>query len=140
MSEQSNYSRYIVAGVEEAPPLLTGLKQTGHVDGRLESIGGAKNWVPMRLRTLDGDLITRCYAKRLLAKEIGHHLFEPMRIHGRGTWSLSSEGHWNLDSFHVDTFDILSDKQLADVVSELRAVRGDWIKDPVASILNEASE
>jgi hypothetical protein len=127
-------------GAEEAPPLLAGLKQAGNIDGRLERIGGAKEWVPMRLRTLDGDWISRCYAKRSLAKEIGHHLFEPMRLYGRGTWSLSSEGHWNLDSFHVDTFDILSDKPLVDVVRELRAVKADWVENPVASILSEADE
>jgi hypothetical protein len=127
-------------GVSELPPLLKGVQQTGNVDGRLQRIGGAKPLVPIQLRTLDGGTISGCYAKRNLAKEIGKHLFEPVRLYGRGSWSLSAAGHWAMDTFHVDSFDLLSDKPLLDVVSALRSVEANWLDDPIGSILSEVDD
>lgn len=127
-------------GSGEPPALLKGVQQPGKVDGRLQRIGGSKEWVPIQLRTLEGDMITHCYAKRDLAKEIGKYLFEPVRLYGRGTWSLSGEGHWSMDSFYVDTFDPLPQQSLLEVVSALRSVKADWIDDPIGDILREADE
>jgi len=127
-------------GNTEPPPLLKKVQQAGKVDGRLQRIGGSKDWVPIHLKTLDGAAISRCYAKRALAKDIGKHLFEPVRLYGRGNWSLSAVGHWTMESFYVDTFDRLSNKSLLEVVSALRSVKADWSPNPVASILGEANK
>ncbi len=127
-------------GISELPPLLKGVQQPGNVDGRLQRIGGAKPLVPIQLRTLDGGTISGCVAKRTLAKEIGKHLFEPIRLHGRGNWSLSAAGHWTMDSFHVDDYELLSDMPLLEVVSTLRSVKADWGDDPIRDILSEARD
>ncbi|MBT3071679.1 hypothetical protein KKP04_12480 [Rhodomicrobium sp. Az07] len=127
-------------GISELPPLLKGVQQHGKVDGRLQRIGGAKAMVPIQLRTLDGSTISGCYAKRDLAKEISGHLFEPVRLWGRGSWSLSATGQWAMDSFHVDSFDKMSDESLLDVVAALRKVKADWVDDPIGSILDEGND
>jgi hypothetical protein len=127
-------------GKSEPPPALHGIRQYGKLDGKLQRIGGAKEWVPMQLRSLDDSLITGCYAKRSLAKDMGSHLFEPIRLFGRAKWDLSADGHWLLDEFYADSFEVLSEEPLVNVIAALRAVKPDWQPNPIDNILNNRAD
>ena len=116
-----------------------GVQQLGTLDGKIEKVGGAKAWVPVQLRTLDGLRITGCLAKRDVAKQLGNHLFEPVRLYGRGKWTRTHDGRWYMDEFLVDTFKIISGDPLPNVVAMLRTVKADWIANPVADILSDES-
>ena len=121
-------------GLNEPPPTIGGVRQQGALDGRLQRVGGVQKWVPIQLRTLDDQTITHCYALRSLAKEMGHHLFEPVRLYGRGRWTRTARGEWVLDDFYVDTFEVLSDEPLPSIVAALRSVRAEWSSDPIGNI------
>lgn len=116
------------------PEALTGIQQPGNLDGELQKVGGPNMWVPIHLKLRDETSLTGCYAKRSLAKELGHHLFESIRLYGRGRWNRSPEGDWRLDKFYVDSFDPLDDQPLPSVVATLRAVSVRWPKDPIAAL------
>lgn len=124
-------------GKDEPAGLVSGVRQTGSLTGTLQKIGGALEWVPIHLRTFETDTITGCYARKGLAKDLANHLFDPVRLHGRGTWSRTHTGEWELDRFYVDNFDLVKDIALPDAVAALRSARVKWQSKPVAKILSD---
>lgn len=124
-------------GKQEAEDLLSGVIQRGSLDGHLEKIGGARPQVPVKLRSMEGSTISGCYAPKALAKQLGAHLFEPVRVFGKGRWTRTAGGQWLLERFTIETFDRLSAEPLGQVVSALRAVRAEWAENPIARILDD---
>ncbi len=121
----------------EQPIVVPSVQQQGHLDGQLIKVGGEKAWVPVQLVPLGDARITGCYAKKDLAKKMGSHLFEPVRLYGRGKWNRNEQGQWEIDRFWIDHFDTLSAEPLPVVVAALRGVKTDWHKTPIADILND---
>ena len=102
--------------------------QEGSLDGVLISVGGKDETVPLRLQ--NGDVVhANCETTRAIARELGRHLFEPIRVHGSGRWMREGDGTWTLRGFRVHGFDILGKDSLRDSVAALRAVRGSGWKD-----------
>lgn len=110
--------------------------QDGHLDGLLISVGGKDETISLRLQ--NGELTySNCETNRTVARELGKHLFEPVRIHGTGRWVREVSGQWTLLKFRVQSFDVLAADSLKDTVAALRGVRGSgWsdIKDPLAEL------
>lgn len=121
-------------GRKEKEPTLSGVSQQGSLDGTLIKIGGHKDLVPIHLETMDQGTITKCYVKRDLAREMGHYIFDPVRIFGRGKWNRTPEGEWLLDRFAVDSFEPLNDAPLPQVLAELRSIHANWPDDPLAAL------
>jgi hypothetical protein len=118
-----------------APPAeqICGIQQPGSLDGRLVSIGGRRELVPLQLETPE-KVLTDIYAKRPLAKEISPFLFEPVRLLGQGRWSRDEDGEWNLDRFTVNGFEPLGSENLVSVVNSLKNVQAIWPDDPLAAL------
>jgi len=110
--------------------------QDGSLDGILISVGGKDETVPLRLQ--NGDVTyTNCDTSRAIARDLGKHLFEPIRVFGTGRWIRESDGAWTVKRFRVRRFDLLSDASLRDTITALRAVRGSgWaeIADPLGEL------
>lgn len=110
--------------------------QEGNLDGILIAVGGRDETVPLRLQ--NGDTThSNCETTRTIARELGKHLFEPLRIHGNGRWLRETDGAWTLTRFRVHRFEVLGGASLRDAVSALRAVRGSgWkeMNDPLAEL------
>lgn len=122
-------------GIEEEPPQpITGIRQQGAMDGKLVRVGGHRDWVPLLLEAPDETSLTGFWAKRPLAKEIGKHLFETLRLYGQGRWNRSEDGDWRLDHFTVNDFEPIGDEPLPSVVAALRAVKAKWPSDPLAEL------
>jgi hypothetical protein len=122
-------------GIEEEPPrTITGIRERGAMDGKLVRVGGHRDWVPIILEAPDETSLTGFWAKRPLAKEIGKHLFETLRLYGQGRWNRSEEGDWRLDHFTVNDFETIGDESLSDVIAALRSVKAKWPKDPLAEL------
>jgi len=111
-------------------------KQEGTLDGVLISVGGKDETISLRLQ--NGDMIySNCETNRTTARELGRHLFEPIRVYGNGRWIRQADGAWTLEHFRVHRFDMLGRDTLRDTVTALRAVRGsEWkdMDDPLAEL------
>ncbi len=110
--------------------------QEGHLDGILISVGGKDESISIRLQ--NGDVThANCETNRTIARDMGKHLFELIRIHGTGRWTREADGAWTLLRFRIHRFEVLKQDSLREVVSILRAVRGNgWkeIKEPLAEL------
>lgn len=118
-------------GIKRIVPTTYGpFNQDGTLDGRLVRIGGRseiKAWID------DGKVTRPCTVTRELAKKMAAHLFDVVRVAGRGRWRRNSEGEWEMLSFKVASFEPLDEKPLSEVLAKLRAIEGNgWreIKDP----------
>ncbi|HUZ95244.1 MAG TPA: hypothetical protein VMU57_10060 [Edaphobacter sp.] len=110
--------------------------QDGHLDGLLVAVGGITENVPLRLQNGD-TTYSNCDTTRAIARELGKHLFEPIRIHGSGRWLREADSKWTLIRFRVHRFEVLNAASLRDTVTVLRAVRGSgWtdMDDPLAEL------
>lgn len=120
-------------GKEELPGSISGIQQQGTLDGKLLKVGGKGKWVPVQLQTPD-ETITGCSALRNTAKEMALHLFDDIRLYGRGSWTRTEGGDWILERFLVDNFEPLNPEPLPNVVASLRAIRANWRLNPIAGI------
>ena len=125
-------------GGEAEPDVVAPIvQQQGHLDGELIKVGGEKPWVPVQLLPMGGTRISGCYARKALAKRMGNHLYEPVRLYGRGRWKRSQQGNWDIDGFWIDNFETLSNEPLPNVIANLRSIKTDWHPAPIADILND---
>ena len=110
--------------------------QDGHLDGILISVGGKDESISVRLQ--NGEAIyANCETNRTTAREMGRHLFEPVRIHGTGRWTREADGAWTLLRFRIQRFEVLKQEGLRDAIGALRAVGGNGWKefdDPLAEL------
>ena len=117
-------------------PAYGPFNQDGHLDGILISVGGKDESISIRLQN-GNTTYASCDTTREIARELGKHLFEPVRIHGVGRWMRERDGKWTLVRFRVHRFESLGTESLADTVAALRAVRGSgWqaFDDPLAEL------
>jgi hypothetical protein len=116
--------------------------EDGNLDGLLISVGGKDETVPLRLQNGDATY-SNCDTTRAVARELGKHLFEPVRVFGTGRWTREPDGTWTLVRFRVHRFEVLSNDSLRDTVNALRAVRGsEWkiMADPLAELTDLRSD
>lgn len=108
-------------GVKSVEEKYAAIREHGSIDGEIIRVGGPHKWVPVLIAN-EGETFSGCWADRVIAKQLGQRLFEPVRLFGTGKWNRSAEGKWALDEFVVEKFEPLSDEPLSDVLSRIRAI------------------
>lgn len=122
-------------GCDDDRPEFASVLQQGELDGEVIRVGGTQEWVPIMLQA-GGQTLSGVSARRSLAKPLARHLFEPVRLYGRGHWTRSVDGEWELERFVVDRFEVLDERSLSSLVLALRALPGgEWGSDAVHNIL-----
>ena len=129
----------VVLQIEAAPTetALTGIRQASSADGALIRIGGAGDNASIQLQDLEGNIVSGFTAKRALAKDLAHHMWDPVRLFGVGQWGRSEDGVWQLERMQVQGFDPLEDESLAMTMSKLRAAKVDWPTDSIQQLIRE---
>lgn len=121
-------------GKDRPSPLNYGvIRQQGSLDGIPVSVGGQDKTSHVilqdRHRTHTGISLDREKAMK-----IAMCLFSKVvRLYGTGSWARNEDGQWQLQKFKVDSFDILEDTPLQDVLEQMRATPNNgWsdIDDP----------
>lgn len=101
------------------------VRQHGSIDGVINRIGGKDETIHVSLE-MDGQQISGCYTSRAIAKELGHVLFDPVRLFGRGKWNRDGDGNWSLDEFKIESFEPLKDVPLSQALKELHSIPTEW--------------
>lgn len=117
------------------PQIFGPFNQEGTLDGRLVRIGGLGKAIRALLD--DGHRVFPCSVTKEQAKKLAAHLFDVVRVTGRGRWTREGDGRWKLHSFKVFSFEVLNERSIAQVVDELRRVPGNgWrnIADPYTDL------
>ncbi len=112
-------------GREEAEEAFPAVRQYGSIDGIVVRIGGKDQTVPVTLES-ENEQITGCYTTRQIAKELGHKLFEPVRLLGRGRWTRDNDGRWALLDFKIESFESLNEAPLSEALTSLRSIKAEW--------------
>jgi hypothetical protein len=110
--------------------------QESNLDGILIAVGGRDETVPLRLQNGE-TTYSNCDTTRTIARDLGKHLFEPIRIYGTGRWMREADNTWTLIRFRVHRIEVLEKNSLRDTVTALRAVQGSaWknMADPLAEL------
>jgi hypothetical protein len=104
---------------------FTAVRQYGSIDGVINRIGGKDETIHVSLE-MDGKQISGCYTNKTVAKELRHHLFDTVRLHGRGKWNRDGEGNWSLEDFKIESFEALKEVPLSQALAELRSIPTEW--------------
>ena len=104
------------------------VREHGSIFGIIIRVGGIGDRIPVLIES-DGEPISRCHASRNVAKMLAHHLFEPVRMMGKGSWLRDAEGRWNVQRFNIDAFAPIKSTEVSEALSELRAVAGAWTEE-----------
>ena len=132
-------SQSIFLQIDAAPNEMTlsGIRQSSSVDGALIKIGGATENASIQLQDLDGKIISGFTAKRSIAKDLAHHMWESVRLHGVGQWGRNSDGDWLLERMQVNSFDLLTEESVAVTLGKMRGVNVAWPANAVERLLAE---
>lgn len=112
------------------------VKEAGQLEGVVISVGGKDSTKHIRLTSHDGEECKLTTRSVELAKQLGNHLFSPVRVTGTGTWYRNEDGKWELENFIVQNCEPLEERSLIEAVAALRDVDGDgWkaLPDPLAT-------
>jgi hypothetical protein len=124
-------------GRERAEILMYGpFNQEGIVDGVLIGLGGKRDPEPIHLQDRTGD-IHLCYGSRIIARQMAQYIFGPMiRATGIVRWFRDQESKWVMDRFTIQTFDVLRETKLREVVDNLRQIPSNITKtdDPIGLV------
>ncbi|MFI8479663.1 hypothetical protein ACIGCM_03740 [Pseudomonas sp. NPDC078700] len=114
----------------ESPPLR--IVKPSSVQGRLYSVGGKDDTIPVRLEGADNESLL-CEADIAVAERLGQLLFKQVRLHGDGEWVRSSDGAWKLVKLRISSFSKLEDIGFKEAIARLKAAGGvDWNDIPTA--------
>jgi hypothetical protein len=112
--------------------------EEGELEGIIIRIGGKDETVHVHI--LDGDKTTTCITTRAKGKELREYLLEfdkPVRLFGRGKWTRTANGMWQLDEFKIADHEPLNGDALQQVLERMRKIPGsgwDKINDPLTEL------
>lgn len=113
------------------------LYQPTTIDGVVIRIGGRDDTIPVTIQDQEGTVINCEIRGRAQAKDLSRHfLAETLRVSGNGKWSRTNSGAWVLESLVIQSFEVLDDADLGDVVAALRSVENNgWadVEDPLGA-------
>ncbi|MBE3288349.1 MULTISPECIES: hypothetical protein [Enterobacter] len=111
------------------------LNKNSEVQGRLYSVGGKDDSIPVKLEGANGETY-HCEATPDLALKLGMLLFRTLRVKGEGHWERK-DGKWKLKKLKISSFEELKKIKLKDARSQIVQTTGNqWSEeDDPASIL-----
>ena len=103
-------------------------RERGRIFGTVIRVGGTGDRIPILIES-DGERLSGCHTSRDVAKMLARHLFEPVRLEGKGSWLRDADGRWNMQRFNIHAFEPIKSTMVSEAISELRAVAGDWTEE-----------
>lgn len=93
------------------------------IKGKIFRVGGTDDTVPVRLSSLEGEII---YAQTSveLSKELGASLYQYIHAHGEGEWVSEKPGNWRLAKITIERYEIIEHMSAKDALLKLRKLGG----------------
>lgn len=104
---------------------FTAVRQYGSIDGVVNRIGGKDETIHVTLE-IEGRQVSGCFTNRAVAKDLRHHLFDTVRLFGRGKWNRDADGNWALEDFKIEGFEPLKEVPLTQALDEIRSIPTEW--------------
>ncbi len=101
--------------------------------GELYHIAGTKDDAKIRIST-DAYGVVFCATSKNIARELREFLFDQVKVSGRGMWTRTESGRWNIDNFVITDFAPVKKESLRQSVDKLRAMDIVWPDDPLGEI------
>jgi hypothetical protein len=114
--------------------VVHGLRQHTSIEGTLVRIGGIGDNAQLLIQEMNGDVIAGSAASRPLAQAMARLMYRAIRVNGVATWHRTEEGKWKISRLLVQSYDALEERELAEVVAELRAVKVKWPDDSLEQL------
>jgi hypothetical protein len=111
--------------------MVDGLRQATTIDGELIRIGGIGEDAALQVQDLSGRTLSGFTAKRSLAKELRHLLWEPVRLNGIGIWCRNAEGAWDLSRMQVQSYERLEEEDATLTLERMRSLAVKWPEDTI---------
>jgi hypothetical protein len=112
-------------GREIAEEKFASIRQHGSIDGIVTGVRGRDDTIHITIQS-EGQQISGCESNRIIAKQLGAKLFEPVRLFGRGKWSRDADGVWSLLYFKIESFESLREETLMGALAGLREIPTEW--------------
>ncbi len=119
---------------KKEPPLF--VSKIANVQGRLYSVGGKDNSIPVRIEGANGETY-RCEATPEIAAYLGGQLFQQVRVTGESLWERK-DNRWKLKKLKISSYEVIKKTKLKDAIKSLSKASGNqWSdEDDCNSILN----
>lgn len=101
--------------------------------GELYHISGTQGDVKVRIST-DTYGVVYCTTTRDIAKELGDFLFENVKVSGRGVWSRTVSGDWDISDFLITDFKPINKESLRTSIDKIRRLDIEWPEDTLGEI------
>lgn len=109
------------------------LHDVGSLVGRLYMLSEVKDYFHARLRLSEGGMI-QCRINSDMARKLREHLFENIRVFGRGVWRRESAGAWRVMEFEISDVAKITRGGLRAEIEQLRKLDIRWPEDPIGEI------
>ncbi|MES2173873.1 MAG: hypothetical protein V4523_07985 [Pseudomonadota bacterium] len=118
----------LFAGRDKTKPVVyPPIRQSGSIIGQVVNIGGKDSTAHVILEN-EGVIYSNCELTRSMARDLAQHLYGPtIRLNGSGKWQRLEDGQWKLHAFKVDSFDVLDDAPLDEVLRRIATIEGNGL-------------
>ncbi|WP_447928062.1 hypothetical protein [Vreelandella sp. EE27] len=99
-------------------------KMASSVKGRLYSVGGKDDTIPVRIEDMEGKVVYGD-TNQTLATALGKDLFKHIHAHGEGEWEqMEIGGDWQLRKIVIHSYDVIENLDPKSAFNKLRALGG----------------
>jgi hypothetical protein len=98
--------------------------ERGSLDGVVIRVGGRDDTV-VSVLLKNGDAEYACRASVDLSKDLAKNYRGALvRVHGLGRWTREEDRTWTLTRFDIESFEVLDDASLGEMIKRLHAIEG----------------
>jgi hypothetical protein len=123
-------------GVAKAERAVGPIRQPTTLQGRLVRLEGAAERVWVGIDDEAG-LAGRISVTAARAQELGAYFHRYVRLSGTGRWRREKDGRWILEHLDADTFEVLGEAPLADILRRVREMIPDGTAAKAVEVIRE---
>jgi len=101
------------------------IRDAASFTGELYHISGTKEDAKARIST-DAYGVVFCTTTREIAKDLRDFLFEDVKVSGRGMWTRSDDGNWDIDEFFITDYTPINRESIRSAVDRIRGMGIRW--------------